>query len=55
MTHLKRVMITVPDDMSDKLKKLKKNLYFDKSHAELYRELLRLGIQAMEQNCTTNR
>ena len=55
MTKQKRFMMTVPDDIANKIKELKKNLYFDKPHSELYRELLRLGIKEMEQNCTASK
>lgn len=53
MTSQKRFMLTVPDDIADKLKDLKKEFYYDKPHSALYRDLVRLGIQKMKENRTS--
>lgn len=50
MTAQKRFMLTLPDDIADTLKDLKKNFYFDKPHSALYRDLIRLGVQKMEED-----
>ncbi len=56
MTSQKRFMITVPDDIADKLRKIKKECYYDKSHSALYCDLIRLGLEQMEKNsCTDER
>lgn len=55
MTNQKKMLMTVPDDIANKLKKLKREFYFDKPHTELYRDLLRLGIKEMEQQHSANR
>lgn len=53
MTKQKRFMLTVPDDIANKLIELKKTLYFDKPHSELYRDLVRLGVQALEEQMSS--
>ena len=55
MTNQKKMLMTVPDDIANKLKKLKREFYSDKPHTELYRDLLRLGIKEMEQQCSTSK
>ena len=55
MTKNKRCMVMIDNETLEALKKIKKELYFDKSHSELYRDLFRLGIQAMERTCTASK
>lgn len=50
MTKNKRCIVTIDDDTLEALKKIKKEQYFDKPHSELYRDLFRLGIAAMERS-----
>lgn len=38
-----RFMLTVPADMAEKAEALKKDLFYDKPYAEMYRQLIQLG------------
>lgn len=43
-----RFMITVPVDMAEKAEALKKNLFYDKPYAEMYRQLIQLGMDEIQ-------
>ncbi len=43
-----RFMLTVPVDMAEKAEALKKNLFCDKPYAEMYRQLIRLGMDEIQ-------
>lgn len=43
-----RFMLTVPVDMAEKAEELKKNLFYDKPYAEMYRQLIQLGMDEIQ-------
>ncbi len=43
-----RFMLTVPVDMAEKAEVLKKNLFYDKPYAEMYRQLIQLGMDEIQ-------
>lgn len=44
-----RFMLTVPADMAAKAEMLKKNLFYDKPYAEMYRHLIQIGMNEIQQ------
>lgn len=44
-TNMNRVMISVPADIKKRVERLKKSRYYDKPYAEIYRQLIRLGLE----------
>jgi sulfur transfer protein SufE len=53
-TDMKRVLVSVPKDLETQLTKVKQQLYFGESWAEMYRILIRKGAQAALQETTKN-
>ena len=43
-----RFMLTVPVDMAEKAEALKNNLFYDKPYAEMYRQLIQLGMDEIQ-------
>ena len=43
-----RFTLTVPDDLAKKAAQLKKENYYDKPYAEMYRQLIQLGMDTLE-------
>lgn len=50
-----RFMLTVPNDMANRAETLKKDIFYDKPYAEMYRQLIQLGMQEMEKATKKNR
>lgn len=48
----KRFTLTVPVDMAEKAEALKKNLFYDKPYAEMYRQLIQLGMDEIQKKGT---
>lgn len=44
-TNMNRVMISVPADIKKRVERLKKLRYYDKPYAEIYRQLIQLGLE----------
>lgn len=42
-----RVMVTIPPDLEKEIDLLKQEIYYNKSFAEMYRDLLRLGLDSL--------
>ena len=42
-----RFMLTIPDEMAKKADFLKKEVYYDKPYAEMYRQLIQLGMDTL--------
>lgn len=42
-----RFMLTVSDDIAKQAEIFKREIYFDKPYAEMYRQLIRLGMEAL--------
>ncbi len=43
-----RLTLTVPEDMTEAAEKLKNEIFYNKSYAEIYRELIKIGLKEME-------
>ncbi len=48
-TNMKRVTISISDNMENDIKMLKRTLFYDTSYSELYRQLLQHGIDSMKE------
>lgn len=48
-TKMARLMVTVPQEVKNNIDNIKKNEYYDKSYAELYRQIIRLGLEKMNE------
>ncbi len=48
-TNMKRVTISISDNMENDIKTLKRTLFYDKTYSELYRQLLHLGIDSLKE------
>ena len=46
-TNMKRVVISVPEDIEAEVEHLKQTMFYDKPYAEVYRQAIRLGLQKM--------
>ena len=44
-----RFMLTVPSDLARQAEALKKDVLYDKPYAEMYRQLIRLGMEKLEE------
>ena len=48
-----RFTLTVPEEMAKETEKLKKEKFYDKSYAEMYRNLIELGLKEVEKKQKT--
>lgn len=48
-TNMNRIMISVPTDIEAEIERLKKTTYYDRPYSEIYRDLIRLGIEKMNE------
>ena len=46
-TNMNRIMISVPADIEQEIEQLKKTRFYDKPYAEVYRILLRMGLEKL--------
>ena len=44
-TNMNRIMISVPTDIEAEIERLKKTTYYDRPYSEIYRDLIRLGME----------
>lgn len=49
-TNKNRIMLSLPADMEEELRLLKKTVYFDRPYSEICRDLIRLGVEKNERN-----
>lgn len=47
-TKKKRFMVTIPSDVAIDVADVKQNLFHDKPYSEMYRELIRAGLDALK-------
>ena len=47
-TESTRFMLTVPDDMAKQIEALKKDVFYDKPYAEMFRQLIQFGIDIVD-------
>ena len=40
-----RLTLTVPEEMAEAAEKLKNEIFYNKSYAEIYRELIKIGLK----------
>lgn len=48
-TNMNRITISVPKDIEAEIQLLKKTTCFDRSYSDIYRELIRLGMEKMSE------
>lgn len=46
-TNMNRVMISVPEDIEKEIERLKQTQFYDKPYAEVYRQIIRLGLEKL--------
>lgn len=44
-----RLMVSVPEDVKNEIDILKQKEYYDKPYSELYRKIIRLGLDKMQE------
>ena len=44
-----RFTLSVPTDIAERADTLKKNIFYDKPYAEMYRQLILLGMEKLEE------
>ena len=49
-TNMTRLMVSVPQEIRNEIDVVKQKEYFDKPYAELYRQIIRLGLDKMHEN-----
>lgn len=54
-TKSKRFMLTVPDDIQKDVDTVKRDLFYDKPYSELYRQLIRIGLNTLKDEKSTGR
>ena len=50
-----RMSITITHEVKRELEQLKKTTYWNVPYSEMYRELIRLGLEAESESCETTR
>ena len=50
-----RFMLTEPVDMAEKAEALKNNLFYDKPYAEMYRQLIQLGMDEIQKKAANTK
>lgn len=56
MTQKTRLMLTISEDIVSEVREAKKSeQYFDKPYSELYRDLIRIGLKELKQQCTASK
>ena len=48
-TNMNRIMISVPTDIEAEIERLKKTAYYDRPYSEIYRDLIRLDMEKMNE------
>ena len=48
-TNMNRIMISVPTDIEAEIERLKKTAYYDRHYSEIYWDLIRLGMEKMNE------
>ena len=49
----KRIMITIPPDLEAEIQSLKKEKFYDKPYAEMYRQIIRTGLECVQKSKTS--
>ncbi len=47
-TKNKRFMLTLPDDIEVDAAEVKRDLFYDKPYSEMYRQLIRMGLDSLK-------
>ena len=53
-TNMNRIMISVPTDIEAEIERLKKTTYYDRPYSEIYWDLIRLGMEKMNEETKGN-
>ena len=46
----KRIMITIPPDLEAEIQSVKKEKLYDKPYAEMYRQIIRTGLECVQKS-----
>ena len=49
----KRIMITIPPDLEAEIQSLNKEKFYDKPYAEMYRQIIRTGLECVQKSKTS--
>ena len=49
-----RLTLTVPEEMAEAAEKLKNEIFYNKSYAEIYRTLIEMGLKEIEKKMKRN-
>lgn len=49
-TNMKRLMISIPADIENEINNIKQKEYYNKPYSELYRQIIRLGLDKMRES-----
>lgn len=49
---MERLMVSIPPDVKREIEDVKKQVYYDKPYAELYRQIIRLGLDKMHEKAS---
>ena len=49
-----RLTLTVPEEMAEAAEKLKNEIFYNKSYAEMYRTLIEMGLKEIEKKMKRN-
>lgn len=53
-TNMNRIQISIPKDIEEEIQRLKKTAYYDRPYSEIYRDLIRLGMEKMNETAKGN-
>lgn len=54
-TEMKRMTISITKEMEPLLDKVKKNLFYDRSHSEMIREIIMAGLEVIDKKEEKNK
>lgn len=46
---MERLMVSIPSDVKSEIEAVKQRKFYDKPYAELYRQIIRLGLDKMHE------
>lgn len=53
-TTMNRVMVSIPPDLESEIEQLKQSQFYNKPYAELYRQIIRSGLDMMAESSAKN-
>ena len=52
---MERLMVSIPTDVKSEIDAMKQQDFYDKSYAELYRHIIRMGLTKMKETAENQR